>query len=70
VFSPAFCFVPGMRNQKQDYATRHTNCLPPLFAVLSAVLPCDMQRVIKYEFGGLKTNAVLALVALVLTVIP
>jgi len=59
-----------MRDQKQDYAAHHANCLPPLFAVLDAILPCDMQRVIKHELGGFKTDAVFVLTALVFSVIP
>lgn len=59
-----------MRNQQQSHAASHAQRLPPLFAVLDAVLPCDLQGVIEHQPGGLKADAVFAPVALVFDIIP
>jgi len=40
-----------------------------LFAIFDAILPADVQRIVEYKFGRLKTDTMLALVALVFGVI-
>lgn len=62
MFRAALRFMPCMRNQQQDYATGHTQGLPPLLAIFDAIQPGDMQRVVEYPCGGLKTDPVFALV--------
>lgn len=70
MFRAAFRAMPGMGNQQQGNAAGHAHGLPSLFVVFDAILPGDVQRVIKNECGGLKTDAMLAPVIPVFNLVP
>jgi len=59
-----------MGNEQQHYAACHANGLPARLAMLDPILSRDVQWIVEYELGGLKADAVFALVAFVLGVIP
>jgi len=62
--------MPGMGNQQQGDAAGHADGLPSLFAVFDAILPGDVQGVVKNVHGGFKTDAMFASVIPVFNIIP
>ena len=51
-------FVPSMCYQNEYDAINHPCCLPPLFAIFNAILPCEMKGVVKNQFGECKADTV------------
>lgn len=57
-------------SHQQHLVAYPAECLPALFAVVDTVLARQMERILKHELRRLEADAVLALVAAALRLIP
>jgi hypothetical protein len=64
------CLFDAVRDHQQEEILDRTKCPPSLFPILRALPDSDVQRILKYFAGGLKTDPMLALVGVILGFIP